>query len=615
MPEELFTDFEGRFRGILAAVRYVPATYTSEWSGTAAKYECDIRVEYDLDLLAELEEGMMLAVENFRSSSRRSRAEGIRRFTVMVVTRVIPRHYGLSGVGRSDLYSLQFEVIGDAVNDWASDDKSVLMIELRAVPINYDLIIDSEGKFYFRKGFSHPKPGADVYVLSVNTIDDIYNGRVREAMGVESGAGSADPRESPRVGLLRMFQESGAEVPIYVDLEKLVRYHFGVFSFTGGGKSNLLANLFRRILYHTDDTKIVIFDVSCEYSFLLCDVLTDESIPASVILEEEAETGEEFARSVVKPRDFEDDPRANRALKEVFDRGIVTFYQPPTERVPTYGDVLFDIRALSSELTSRPHYIEALEAIRRGVQTWMEQNNKSESNQIDEVFVEALSKIAAKAMEDYGVSDRSTLYAWAKSRTHLVDTISRARNVQQNGITVSDILGMLHGDTRLIVISIADPDTLRQIVIHLTSAMLKYRKRSFEIRPYILFVFDEAQEFIPSKASGLLDECSRAVERLLRQGRKYGLGGAVATQRIAYLNTNVLQQLHTFFVGTLPRPYDRTVVSSSFQIDLTILDKTLEFPPGSWLLSSYIATGIDNVPIFVRADNSEDVLREHIERL
>jgi hypothetical protein len=32
---------------------------------------------------------------------------------------------------------------------------------------------------------------------------------------------------------------------------------------------------------------------------------------------------------------------------------------------------------------------------------------------------------------------------------------------------------------------------------------------------------------------------------------------------------------------------------------------TLEFAPGEWLLSSYIATGINNVPIFIKADNAE----------
>lgn len=91
----------------------------------------------------------------------------------------------------------------------------------------------------------------------------------------------------------------------------------------------------------------------------------------------------------------------------------------------------------------------------------------------------------------------------------------------------------------------------------------------------------------------------------LRQGRKYGLGSCIATQRIAYLNTNTLQQLHTYFISTLPRPYDRIVVSNTFALDLGILDKTLESAPGEWLLSSYIATGIDNVPIFIKVDNAE----------
>lgn len=38
------------------------------------------------------------------------------------------------------------------------------------------------------------------------------------------------------------------------------------------------------------------------------------------------------------------------------------------------------------------------------------------------------------------------------------------------------------------------------------------------------------------------------------------------------------------------------------------LEKTLEFAPGEWLLSSYIATGMENVPIFVKADNTENEL-------
>jgi DNA helicase HerA-like ATPase len=155
--------------------------------------------------------------------------------------------------------------------------------------------------------------------------------------------------------------------------------------------------------------------------------------------------------------------------------------------------------------------------------------------------------------------------------------------------------------------SIYDSCTIKQLVIDLSGDFLQKRKRQFKVKPYILFVFDEAQEFVRdlANARGIKKDCSEKVETLLRQGRKCGLGGCIATQKIAYLNTNALRQLHIYLVGTLPRPYDRNLVSNTFTIDQGILEKTLEFAPGEWLLSSYIATGIDNVPIFIKADNAE----------
>lgn len=116
----------------------------------------------------------------------------------------------------------------------------------------------------------------------------------------------------------------------------------------------------------------------------------------------------------------------------------------------------------------------------------------------------------------------------------------------------------------------------------ITHDTLLNQKREFTVWPYVLFVWDEAQEFVsaPSGLRGIDRTCSEEVERLLRQGRKYGLGGYIATQRIAYLNTNALQQLHTYFVFTLPCPYDRDLISNTFMINKTILEKTLKFVPG-----------------------------------
>jgi len=81
------------------------------------------------------------------------------------------------------------------------------------------------------------------------------------------------------------------------------------------------------------------------------------------------------------------------------------------------------------------------------------------------------------------------------------------------------------------------------------------------------------------------------------------------------LPTNALQQFHTYFVGTLPRPYDHALFSETFMIDQGILEKTLEFAPREWLLSSYIATGIENVPIFIKADNAEKEMEKHLKQI
>jgi hypothetical protein len=64
-------------------------------------------------------------------------------------------------------------------------------------------------------------------------------------------------------------------------------------------------------------------------------------------------------------------------------------------------------------------------------------------------------------------------------------------------------------------------------------AAISFRKeRQFKVRSYILFVFDEAQEFVRdlSNARGIKKDCSEKVETLFRQRRKYGLGGCIATK-------------------------------------------------------------------------------------
>ena len=158
------------------------------------------------------------------------------------------------------------------------------------------------------------------------------------------------------------------------------------------------------------------------------------------------------------------------------------------------------------------------------------------------------------------------------------------------------------------MINLPEADDARIFCADIIDRVFRRRKGSFTLDPRVVFVFDEAQEFIPSekKKDDGTEASSKAVERLLRHGRKYHLHGWISTQRIAYLNTNALQQLHSYFVSTMPRPYDRQLISDTFAIDDAFIDRTLMFENGDWLMTSFKATNTQNVPVFLHAFNNED---------
>lgn len=602
----LFTNFDGKFKGRLSAV--IPShigSSTAENAPISAKYDCRVKVEYHKDIMTLVEEGMVLAVKNFKASSTEKKNK--QSYTLLVISRIWPDHYGLKAISDHTYYPMQFEVIEQSVVDWDTDDKSTMMIQISAIPVNYDLVFNGSDGYDYVKGFSYPLVGDEVYLLNANTVKEMYNRKVLDKMHWNIQGTCSEARKDPRIGIIKMFENAEQKIPIYVNLDHIVRYHFGVFSFTGGGKSCLLSNVLRRILLHAKDTKIVIFDISSEYPFLLMDLLADPVIPSKVVLESPIKSSDEFYVSVVKPKDFEDDVRVKQGLSKIFDRGIVTHYIKPQYEIPRYSEIFEELSQLKNESTGKPHYINAVGEIHQKILNYLEVKALLETQFIDEAFISFLSQMASETVQTFKISEKAGLYAWATTRDRLTTHIRMTKRQNKDGVTTEQLRDIVEGESRLTCISISDPYTIKQLVIEMSKDLLQRRKKQFKVRPYILLVFDEAQEFIPdlSNSRGIDNECSRAVEALLRQGRKYGLGGCIATQRIAYLNTNALQQLHTYFVGTLPRPYDRNLVSNTFTIDQGILEKTLEFAPGEWLLSSYIATGIENVPIFIKADNAE----------
>ena len=163
-----FTDFDGKLHARLAAV--MPRSFMgggdSTVTGTSARYQCRVKIEYQKDLMGLLEEGMLLAAKNFKHADA-----GSERYTLMEISRVWPEHFGLRGLSDHGYYPMQFEIIEQSEADWQTDDTSTMMIQIDAIPINYDLIISGDCVFEFVKGFSYPVVGSSIYVLNSDMIN------------------------------------------------------------------------------------------------------------------------------------------------------------------------------------------------------------------------------------------------------------------------------------------------------------------------------------------------------------------------------------------------------------------------------------------------------------
>jgi DNA helicase HerA-like ATPase len=610
---EYFTTFNGEFDARLSDVLVASGVRTEKGTvAGSARFVCSIKAKYNKNLMKKLNEGMILAVRNFK-------AKQLERYTLMEISRFWPEHFGLRGVSDSLYYPIQREIIEQSVKDWEKNDTSTMMIRINAVPINYDLIIENDC-LSFENGWSFPLIGEKVWILNKNTIGYLFNKEVLKGLIGKDKITLKDwldyernfahrPEMNPRIGKIQMFMEE--EIPLLVNFEDLIRYHFGVFAFTGGGKSNLVANLIRKTFLYKKDVKIVVFDVSCEYIVLLLDLLCKEK-SVKIVLDKLVENPRDLYNSIVKPKAFENEKIREKIIEKIdllMKEGKIMTLSAKVKK--TYSQILSVLEKSKAgyEKEGRPQ-VFIVDSMILFLKRYMEEKQKKEeaettSEELEEI-ANKFDEIIEKSKIRYPPDDiPKALRSWVES----IKTYEKGKG--ENEISVDEILDSLESDEReIIVLNIPDPMIIRDLAMTITSEMLSRRKRTFKISPFILFVFDEAQEFIkaPEKGRGNERDCSEAIEDLSRHGRKYGLGVCISTQRIAHLNTNVLQQLHTYFIGTLPRPYDRGYISDVCTIDRDILDKTLEFGRGEWIVSSNSATGIPNVPIFIKADNTEEVL-------
>ncbi|MFB3852592.1 MAG: ATP-binding protein [Vicinamibacterales bacterium] len=573
------------------------------------RYRYVIWFDYTRQAINEIQEGTLVAVPNFASDAR------VRRHSVLEVATILPTHYAMQG-GVGGYPGFVVEAARSAAEDWESQDsestEDTTKIRVVAIPTNLEIVEELDGEPTISTESNIAMVGAKVRILDTHYSNLVANNGI-------------DKKEKNLTVIGTMVRDK--DVEILLRIEELYRTHFAIFGFTGVGKSNLLSTIVSKVMNDaTEPLKLVFFDLMSEYTALLLDQLLSDKVHGRILTLGRHTLPEGLFRHINQlPRapsleqatqqllQYTLLPKALVSKRDLFRRGLQDLVSSNRIRCfedaqsLTVYDLFFTDQTPWAKERRGPNLGKRAEVIKGVLRATMRGGNYKETTFTPELAKSIREKLEESLNADSTFADD---YQMILGRLRDLETATAERLAA--GVTLQQIIEDLNDSSHpsLWVIQSHDPHELRSFSKKLGEDLYEQRRQGGIIDPLVSFIFDEADEFIRREATGSYAESAEIAQTLARRGRKFGLGVGIATQRIRYLDTNIMAQPHTYFISKLPRLSDRQAVAEAFGVSEELLNQTFKFKKGHWLLISHDATGLEAVPVPIAAPNANDRLAD-----
>lgn len=629
---KIFDDMGGRFEARLREHQIVKrTTKTSEGDVTLANPIAVLDVRFDFDVLDRLHKPSFIGIERRLSASADSMGKsGAGEQIIYLIYEIVasnPIHYQMLGVNTTIPTVIRREYLNIIEASWGNSDDT--WIDVIAVPTNYMMEITTKKGDGREAGSEQEQTLEPVFARSrfVPLIGSkahlLSNSTVEKFLCVEGGA---------PLGMM-----IGFDMPLTVNIDNMIRYHTGIFGFTGSGKSNLISYLIREAL-KISDLYVVIFDVAGEYLIHLLDIISHDGGGGMIYTTEDFNDDPvKFFNSQVIPETLEEKLSESiliRYIEGIIERGRVKRISLSRADIPTITLNYLTSMLIKVSESDKAGALQARIVLQKIKGYLMKYNGYVDITAMEKGDREGLKSIVSNFINK--LNERSSLKQDLQTFVDYIDDIEERDADSIERVGSGGVEDRLEGNGKGESTAPIDPERLAQIILSSNAPNLnilyipepddarniasRFINRLFHLKKVygskrkVLLVIDEAQEFIPDRTNK--DDYSslsnRAVEALLRQGRKYRLHCWLSTQRVAHLNVNALQQLHSYFVSVLPRSYDKMVIADAFSLSYSILERTTELETGQWLFVSYKATKQKNVPVFIQAYNNEDILLKRL---
>ena len=326
-------------------------------------------------------------------------------------------------------------------------------------------------------------------------------------------------------------------VPVVLSVKDLVSTHLAIIASTGAGKSYLASVIIEELMQPYNKASVLILDPHGEYGTL------SEIANAEQFSEESKEARESIGRGGSY-------------------RAQVRVYKPDQVKVRLSSLNIGDMRHLLSEMTEKQQYL-----LNRALRKVNETKRGTPWGSAD--LKQAIKSVAKqKGDEDSeGADDSSTIHAltW------------RIEDRFENSYTFDDLqhldLPEIFRPGQCTVLQLNDIDERDQQVVVATILRRLYKARMETERgkvhsgefylPYPVFVLlEEAHHFAP----GGTDVVSTAIlKQVLAEGRKFGIGVGLISQRPGKLNADVLSQCQTQCIMRIVNEIDQKSVAAAIE--------------------------------------------------
>ena len=392
---------------------------------------------------------------------------------------------------------------------------------------------------------------------------------------------------SIHIGNLVGYERGAEAVPIYLDVNTLATEHLAVLAMTGSGKSYTVGRIIERLVGQMNGS-VVVFDPHGEYgrAFEGGQLRTNPEI----------ETVEDLRDKEALPKIVSNICRLQQSGGGVMvytpqDDGFDKKYAGSNRRLA----LQFDKFGLDSVGEILPGLTEPqARVLDVAIRKWRkdEPNPPRDVTTLLELLTSRLDEVRndpdlnLTPEEQRALGARSAAIAGIRLRQVLNEARAFYTSASEYPTDVRDLIGRRkQGVGRLVIVDLQGlSDDARQIIVALLSSEILQAAtdKTDPLRPCFL-VYEEGHNFAPAGGPSI----SRSIiKRIAAEGRKFGVGFAVISQRPSKLDPDVTSQCNTLVTMRIKNPDDqRFITKSSEQLSQADIDELPALSTGEALIS------------------------------